>query len=374
MEQAKRTDSSEPGQLLAAKASASGRLRFATDMRASLRESRVFLAAVLAQAVIGAIMARASHRPFVVDPLDSYDAFFTAAVGFGAIALLVVLFRARLAVPAGRSSSDAYREAWSSVRNKYFTPLYCANALIALLAAPFALSVFSAAKQTIPVLHAFSWDARIARLGSIIHGGRDLSQWIDPALRHPMLTLVLDRYYHVFWPSLMVGAFVFATLMPASPLRRRYLVAALLVFLIVGNLAALFLSSAGPAYYANVVVGPADPYGALMQYLHSVDARYGLISAADQRSLWFAYSRGLEGFGAGISAMPSVHIASATLCALFGAALDKRLGIALGLAVLLMFVGSVNLGWHYALDGYVGAALAYAIWLFAGRITRTSIS
>ncbi len=31
-------------------------------------------------------------------------------------------------------------------------------------------------------------------------------------------------------------------------------------------------------------------------------------------------------------------------------------------------VGSVHLGWHYALDGYVGAAGAYAVWRAVGAL------
>ena len=40
---------------------------------------------------------------------------------------------------------------------------------------------------------------------------------------------------------------------------------------------------------------------------------------------------------------------------------------------LFIEVGSVALGWHYAIDGYAGAVCAWAIWRFAGvmvRITR----
>jgi hypothetical protein len=35
-----------------------------------------------------------------------------------------------------------------------------------------------------------------------------------------------------------------------------------------------------------------------------------------------------------------------------------------------MAVASVSLGWHYALDGYVGAFLAVVVWWIAGAIER----
>ena len=37
---------------------------------------------------------------------------------------------------------------------------------------------------------------------------------------------------------------------------------------------------------------------------------------------------------------------------------------------LVIQIGSVHLGWHYAIDGYVGAALALSIWLVAGALLR----
>jgi hypothetical protein len=32
-----------------------------------------------------------------------------------------------------------------------------------------------------------------------------------------------------------------------------------------------------------------------------------------------------------------------------------------------VFVGSIALGWHYAVDGYVGAAGVAVLWMLCGR-------
>ncbi len=41
-----------------------------------------------------------------------------------------------------------------------------------------------------------------------------------------------------------------------------------------------------------------------------------------------------------------------------------------GIFALCILVGSVHLGWHYAVDGYIGAAIAAAIWFGVGAVQR----
>jgi membrane-associated phospholipid phosphatase len=70
------------------------------------------------------------------------------------------------------------------------------------------------------------------------------------------------------------------------------------------------------------------------------------------------------------SAFPSMHVTMVTLLALaawpIGGAL-RWLYIAYAAAIL---VGSVRLGWHYAVDGYVAATSTIALWFSAGHILR----
>ena len=46
---------------------------------------------------------------------------------------------------------------------------------------------------------------------------------------------------------------------------------------------------------------------------------------------------------------------------------DRRLGIALTLFATVIQIGSFHLGWHYAIDGYAGAALAFILWVAVSR-------
>jgi len=45
-------------------------------------------------------------------------------------------------------------------------------------------------------------------------------------------------------------------------------------------------------------------------------------------------------------------------------------GVAAGVFAVLILLGSVMLGWHYAIDGYAGALGVLALWWFSGHIVR----
>jgi TRAP-type C4-dicarboxylate transport system permease small subunit len=63
-----------------------------------------------------------------------------------------------------------------------------------------------------------------------------------------------------------------------------------------------------------------------------------------------------------------MHVSIAVLLALLYFRIHRWLGwAAAGFAVIIM-VGSVHLGWHYAADGYLSAALTIVIWKGFGRV------
>ena len=81
--------------------------------------------------------------------------------------------------------------------------------------------------------------------------------------------------------------------------------------------------------------------------------------------------------GAAISAFPSMHVAVATIWAIY---MTERswffAPVAIGFAVTILFL-SVYTGWHYAVDGYVSIAVILAIYaavrhLYAENAVGTS--
>ena len=71
-----------------------------------------------------------------------------------------------------------------------------------------------------------------------------------------------------------------------------------------------------------------------------------------------------------ISAMPSVHVAIAVLFALAGREAGRVAGLVLTAYALVVLVGSVHLGWHYAVDGYFAALATGLSWVGCGAALR----
>jgi hypothetical protein len=57
-----------------------------------------------------------------------------------------------------------------------------------------------------------------------------------------------------------------------------------------------------------------------------------------------------------------------TLFALTAFHLDRRLGWAMSALAVVIFLGSVHLAWHYAIDGYASAAFVMAAWFGLARL------
>ncbi|MBC7939414.1 MAG: phosphatase PAP2 family protein, partial [Chitinophagaceae bacterium] len=84
--------------------------------------------------------------------------------------------------------------------------------------------------------------------------------------------------------------------------------------------------------------------------------------------MWSAYANRDDFFGGGISAMPSIHVAVSATMAFAAYSLNRRLGHIVAVFATLIWIGSVHLAWHYALDGVVGALMAYGIWRMSGAL------
>jgi hypothetical protein len=243
------------------------------------------------------------------------------------------------------------------------------TALPVFLLFPFFGSAFAYFRILLPNIEHWHWDVQLAEIDRTLHGGMAPWEILQPLLGHPFVTAAINGVYHL-WFLLMFGMFLWQSGSLSRPhTRMQFFLTFILIWAILGNFLAILLSSAGPVYYARVT-GLESPFQPLMDYLHAANQVVPVMALDVQEQLWSSYARnGLATLG-GITAMPSMHVATSLTFALVGFAHNRKLGYLLLLFTFIVQIGSVHLGWHYAIDGYVAAIGTLLIWWCVGRFLR----
>ncbi|TPL88055.1 phosphoesterase PA-phosphatase [Mesorhizobium sp. B2-3-14] len=245
-----------------------------------------------------------------------------------------------------------------------------ANGVNGLAAILVFMSGFVVLKGAIAVLAPFSWDQTLAQFSTKLHFGRAPYQWLWWVVESPLAVYFLNLCYNLWFAVLVAMVFSSVAAARDSLLRHQFLLSFMLIWLIGGFFIALAFSSAGPCYYARLGFG--DTYQPLMNALQSANRRYPIWALSMQEKLWSGYSGSPSG-SMGISAFPSIHVATSVLFALYMTRLSTILGIVMWIFAGIIMLGSVLLGWHYGIDGYAGAAIAFAIWKATGAtLSRTT--
>lgn len=229
-------------------------------------------------------------------------------------------------------------------------------------------SFFSAWKASIPNLNPFSWDPFFFELDRILHGGTDPWRMTHAIFSGPYFTWAINVVYHL-WFFVMHFSYVWVAMHHANhALRLQYLIAFFASWIFVGTATAVFFSSAGPCYFSKVT-GMASPYDELMGILTAHDAIAPVWALNVQDILWHNHMQAGSGATSAISAMPSMHVGSTLLFALLVWRLGGRRARGLAIAFTLsIMIGSVHLGWHYAIDGYLAILLVIPVWWLAGKV------
>jgi hypothetical protein len=201
-------------------------------------------------------------------------------------------------------------------------------------------------KIMLPVTQGFWADAQLAHADRILFG-RD--PWIVSHQLFGSITTLLDRCY-VTWAPVKFATLIGVILAAASPKKSKAMLAYFLT-VSTGCLLQYAMPSAGPIFYSHLGLGsqfstmPVEPW-----------------VATTRDYLWANFISGSGKPGGGISAMPSMHVAVAMWIAFVVRAYFPRLQLLGWTYFAAILIGSVHLGWHYALDGIVAAAIAAGAW------------
>jgi len=217
---------------------------------------------------------------------------------------------------------------------------------------------FTSAKNMLPDISHSHWDMALAKADRAIHGGADPLTYLAGINGSPLA--ILDIFYSSVWHVLVMGLTSLIALSKAHErLRQRFLLAYFMCWVLVGNIGAAIFYSGGPCFY-ELFTGDQSRFSNLAKSSPA-------ITVAEQSYLRESFRAGNVDIGTGISAFPSMHVAAATMIALLLGAIDRRLGWLGFIFVALIEIASVRLGWHYAIDGYVGICSALIVWWAAGK-------
>jgi hypothetical protein len=294
-----------------------------------------------------------------------------AAFGMRAprLAPMLVVLPLMLILVAAAASLLAY-VLWLAIREREPKPIprvlatireyasidFFATRLAPLVLVGICLSNFNVFKVLIPHVNPFFLDGFLS----------DLDRWVfgtDPwrlthALIGPLGTRIVDGVYALWFPAWLLAILHFS-LFADRDLQRRFFLSFLAAWVVVGIVLATLMSSAGPCFLGLIDHPYADRYAGLLPLK---DAPF---ATRAQHYLADAYRSGALGTASGISAMPSVHIAVAAIMVLAFRCYGRLAFAASLFFYLMIFVGSVHLGWHYVSDGVIATAASLLLWRLA---------
>jgi hypothetical protein len=253
------------------------------------------------------------------------------------------------------------------IRRFLTDPARMANGLPVLVIIATLGFIFSDIQSNVLTLNPNTWDADFAEVEKTLHFGYQPWRLLQPLIGYAPITFLINLNYNMWFFSMMMFLIFFGFARHSNELRTRFILSYLLLWIVGGNILAVIFSSAGPCYFSRLGLSP-DPYGDLMTYLRTVNETIPVWAIGFQDALWAGHLHHTD--VSEVSAMPSLHNASAMLFTYTGYKIDRFWGRILTAHAILIFVGSIHLAWHYAIDSYVSWFLTTIVWFAMAPVAR----
>lgn len=291
----------------------------------------LYFAAGLTVASAGLALALTPQISGLLPALRILPAWMAAAVLVGALGLYGTMAYERVASPFA-----AIVKLWREERGRVI------GALAILLLAGLNMIAFMWMKTLLNYQVPFWADPLLARADATLFLGHD--PW---RLAAPLVFEHAGKVYHPIWFVMMITLVAVAAWARPSAKRSAVLVSYFVLWSMAGPVIHCLLPAGGPIFFE--ALGHGRRFADIVPTAETAQvAGY----------LWTIYSSEAFGTGAGISAMPSLHVTMAAWMVLASLALAPRLLMPVAVGASVVAFLSVALGWHYAVDGIVGALVA----------------
>jgi hypothetical protein len=277
---------------------------------------------------------------------------FAKLIIIGLIALWI--FRWIFAVLRQRRADRRIRQI---TFNRHFGWRTLIRALRWMVSVEIIITIYTTIKQAIPLINNAVYDFQLITIEKWIHLGFNPAWGLANSNPSPFWTKTLDINYYLWF--IVKPLFFSYFLTHRNQCKRDHFISTYLGIWIIGVLIGLSIPSHGPCY----VDPELFPVENMQLSQHVQDKLLKAYHNLDQITL--SCNGGMT-YGMGIMALPSLHVAVCIFYVYFfwSEGLLWRWGTII--FTLMIFLGSLYTGWHYAVDGYV----AVLIVLLIARITK----
>lgn len=251
----------------------------------------------------------------------------------------VILFAAYVVKLGRAGTKDPIAHMWRQFRSARTATL---AAVAGMMLAGIDMLFFMWIKPELTALSPFWADRLWADVDNALFLG------VDPWRLFAGVNLTFHAWaYSFFWAIAIMGTLLWLFVQRPSRQRSSSLLSYFALWSIFGPVGQLLGSAAGPIFYRRIGLG---------ERFSELEANIPEVTQQISGYLWHFHSVGEPAVGAGISAMPSLHIATVAWIYLVFRGQGSRLAPIAALFGLYIFALSVALGWHYAVDGIAGIA------------------